>query len=63
MLRVDLHAARREFLEGQAVPFAQTAQAGAEEVADVIAWLLSDQSSFVSGAAIPVQGGDVARVY
>ncbi len=33
VLRVDLHAARREFLEGKAVPFAQTAQAGAEEVA------------------------------
>lgn len=27
------------------------------EVADVVAWLLSDNASFVSGAAIPVQGG------
>lgn len=46
----DRHSAMRRLGESQ-------------EVADVIAWLLSDQSSFVSGAAIPVQGGDVARVY
>jgi NAD(P)-dependent dehydrogenase (short-subunit alcohol dehydrogenase family) len=28
-----------------------------EEIADVIAWLLSDTSSYVTGAAIPVDGG------
>jgi meso-butanediol dehydrogenase / (S,S)-butanediol dehydrogenase / diacetyl reductase len=28
-----------------------------EEVANVIAWLLSDESSYVNGAAIPVDGG------
>jgi NAD(P)-dependent dehydrogenase (short-subunit alcohol dehydrogenase family) len=33
----------------------------AEEVADVVAWLLSEQSSFVSGAVIPVDGGRAAR--
>ena len=32
-------------------------------VGDAIDWLLSDQSSFVSGAAIPVQGGEHSRLY
>jgi len=32
-------------------------------VADAIEWLLSDKSSFVSGAAIPVQGGEHSRLY
>jgi NAD(P)-dependent dehydrogenase (short-subunit alcohol dehydrogenase family) len=33
------------------------------EVAEVIAWLLSDTASFVSGAALPVGGGDTTRLY
>lgn len=32
-------------------------------VADAIEFLLSDKASFVSGAAIPVQGGDHSRLY
>lgn len=32
-------------------------------VADTIEWLLSDKSSFVSGTAIPVQGGERSRLY
>ena len=32
-------------------------------VADAIEFLLSDKSSFVSGAAIPVQGGEHSRLY
>jgi NAD(P)-dependent dehydrogenase (short-subunit alcohol dehydrogenase family) len=34
---------------------------GEEEVADVVAWLLSDASSFVSGTTIPVDGGRAAQ--
>lgn len=32
-----------------------------EEVADVVAWLCSDASSFVVGVALPVDGGATAR--
>jgi NAD(P)-dependent dehydrogenase (short-subunit alcohol dehydrogenase family) len=32
-----------------------------EEIADAVAWLCSDHSSFVTGTAIPVDGGYVAR--
>jgi NAD(P)-dependent dehydrogenase (short-subunit alcohol dehydrogenase family) len=35
--------------------------ASAEEMADAVVWLCSDRSSFVTGAAIPVDGGYVAR--
>lgn len=35
----------------------------AQEVADVIEWLLSPQSSFVNGAAIPIEGGETTRLY
>lgn len=34
-----------------------------QEVADAIAWLLSGQSSFVNGAAIPIEGGETTRLY
>jgi NAD(P)-dependent dehydrogenase (short-subunit alcohol dehydrogenase family) len=33
-----------------------------QEVADAIEWLLSDRSSFVNGAAIPVDGGPTSRL-
>ena len=31
-----------------------------EEVAATVAWLLSEQSSFINGAVIPVDGGKLA---
>lgn len=33
------------------------------EVAEAIAWLLSPRSSFVNGAAIPIEGGETSRLY
>lgn len=33
-----------------------------QEVADVIAWLLSSQSSFVNGVALPIDGGPTTRL-
>jgi NAD(P)-dependent dehydrogenase (short-subunit alcohol dehydrogenase family) len=39
-------------------PMIPMARAGsAEEVADVILWLLSEQSSYVTGALVPIGGG------
>lgn len=34
-----------------------------EEVAEAIVWLLSSRSSFVNGAAIPIEGGETSRLY
>ena len=34
-----------------------------QEVADAIEWLLSARSSFVNGAAIPLDGGETTRLY
>lgn len=33
----------------------------AEEIVDVVVWLCSDQAGFVTGHALPVDGGFVAR--
>jgi NAD(P)-dependent dehydrogenase (short-subunit alcohol dehydrogenase family) len=35
----------------------------ADEVAEAIAWLLSPASSFVNGAALPINGGDGMRIF
>lgn len=42
-----------------AVPMRRVA--GPEEIADTVAWLLSSQSSYVTGTAIPVDGGFTAK--
>jgi NAD(P)-dependent dehydrogenase (short-subunit alcohol dehydrogenase family) len=34
-----------------------------QEVADAIEWLLSGQSSFVNGVALPIDGGPMTRLY
>jgi len=47
--------------EGEISPMGRVAQP--EEVAAVIAFLLSDEASYVSGAAIPVDGATTARCY
>lgn len=49
---------RRDMI-GAAVPMRRVA--GPEEVADVVAWLLSEQSSYVTGVAMPVDGGWTAK--
>ena len=50
-----------EVLEGvlRSVPMRRVA--GPEEVADVVAWLLSAQSSYVTGTAMPIDGGWVTQ--
>ena len=50
-----------EVLEGvlRSVPMRRVA--GPEEVADVVAWLLSAQSSYVTGVAMPIDGGWVTQ--
>lgn len=47
--------------EGGQVPLGRIGQP--HEVADLIAYLLSDAASYVTGAAIPVDGGAIARCY
>ena len=53
--------ARPEVLEGVLRSVPRRRVAGPEEVADVVAWLLSAQSSYVTGTAMPIDGGWVTQ--
>jgi len=45
----------------QAIPMGRGGEP--QEVAEVIAFLLSDAASYVTGVALPVDGGKVAQLY
>lgn len=47
--------------EGLLAPLGRIGQA--EEVADLVAYLLSDAASYITGAAVPVDGGATARCF
>jgi len=49
---------RAQRLAGLSTPMARTGTAG--EVAQTVLWLCSDQSSFITGAVIPIDGGQLA---
>ncbi len=49
---------RREMLNN-VVPMRRVASP--DEIADVVAWLLSDQSGYVTGTAMPIDGGFTAK--
>ena len=50
--------AEAQRLAGQSVPMRRVGTT--HEVADVVLWLCSDQSSFVTGATVPIDGGQLA---
>ncbi len=53
--------AHNEEAKQQAINFQRMKRMGQpEEVADVVLWLCSDQSSFITGLAMPVDGGALA---
>ena len=55
---IQAAGAEAQRLAGQSTPMRRIGQAA--EVADVVLWLCSDRSSFVTGATIPIDGGQHA---
>jgi NAD(P)-dependent dehydrogenase (short-subunit alcohol dehydrogenase family) len=60
-LPVDLDREEALRREGELAPMHRIGQP--EEIADVVAFLLSDWASYVNGAEIPVDGGAIARCF
>jgi len=60
ILTYHLEAAgpRAQQLAGQSTPMRRVGSAA--EVAQVVLWLCSDQSSFVTGTVLPIDGGQAA---
>ena len=56
--RLERAGAEAQRLAGQSVPMGRIGSTA--EVADVVLWLCSDQSSFVTGATVPIDGGQLA---
>jgi NAD(P)-dependent dehydrogenase (short-subunit alcohol dehydrogenase family) len=55
---LEAAGAEAQRLAGQSTPMHRIGRS--EEVADVVLWLCSDRSSFVTGAMIPIDGGQQA---
>ena len=55
---LETAGAEAQRLAGQSTPMRRLGRA--DEVADVVLWLCSDRSSFVTGATIPIDGGQHA---
>ena len=58
LLEANLEQSALDFLAGQ---HALQRLGRSEEVAELVAWLASDASSFVTGSYYPVDGGYLAR--
>ena len=55
---LEAAGAEAQRLAGQSTPMRRIGRSA--EVADVVLWLCSDQASFVTGATIPIDGGQHA---
>jgi NAD(P)-dependent dehydrogenase (short-subunit alcohol dehydrogenase family) len=62
ILTQDLDAAGDEAKRQAAMATPMRRVGQAQEVADTVLWLCSDQSSFVTGATLPIDGGQAAGI-